>query len=312
MASQFRHRAVVLAVGAAAPVVILGVLAAGPADAEVAPVESGKQIVFSGGGLLGLSCVARPDAGAVTVPADTTIRIVNKTGHRARLLLDGAAQGEIANSSSAQVLFRRGPVTLALKPKCVLSEESRTVRVSVEAAPAAPVAPEPTAEAPDVEPSPVGAGSLPDGGNAVPPPVSGGGTSGGLPGVVPGRRPGGAGLPDTGAARPGAVTGSSTQAQAGQAGQRAGRPVGGVAALPGMPPGMDPMLVPGAPTLDLMPAADAPVDTVAAEPVADLDPITEPGTTGLLAIVATVCVAGVTTGAIRAITSQRAFRARMV
>src|SRR4051812_3149101 len=136
MASQFRHRAAVLAVCAAAPVVAVAILAAGPADAgtgavaAVASTESGKQVVFNGSGLLGLSCVARPDVGSITVPAETSLRVVNRTGYRARLILDGATQGEIQNSASAQVLFRRGPVTLSLKPSCVLSEESRTVRVS--------------------------------------------------------------------------------------------------------------------------------------------------------------------------------------
>ncbi|GAA0810680.1 hypothetical protein [Spirilliplanes yamanashiensis] len=309
MAPQFRHRAAVLAVLAAAPVVALSVFAGGAADAAT---ESGEQIVFNGGGLLGLSCVARPDVRSITVPADSTVRVVNRTGYRARLLLDGATQGEIQNESSAEVLFRRGPVTLKLKPSCVLSEESRTVRVSVEPARAEPTpSPEAPAAAGDPEPAPsVSApapGTLPDGGG-----TSGGtGVRGGMPNAVPGpQRSSGAGLPDSGlsggsggtAARPGATA-------------QAGRPV----VVPGMPPGENPLLVPGPPTLDLSPAGapdgglpTAADGSMAAEPVAALDPLTETGPVGLLAIIATVCAAGVTAGAIRAIVSQRANRATMV
>src|SRR3954468_928269 len=119
MAPQFRHRAAVLVVFAAAPAFVVAALAAaGPAEAETeapspAPVtatatESGKQVVFSGGGLLGVSCAVQPSTRAVTVAADSTLKVVNRTGYRARLTLDGAVQGEIQDSASADVLFRRG------------------------------------------------------------------------------------------------------------------------------------------------------------------------------------------------------------
>ena len=311
MAPQFRHRAAVLAVLAAAPVVALSVFAGGSADAAT---ESGEQIVFNGGGLLGLSCVARPDVRSITVPADSTVRVVNRTGYRARLLLDGATQGEIQNDASAQVLFRRGPVTLKLKPSCVLSEESRTVRVSVEAPRAEPSpTPDEPVSAGDPEPAPSPSapapGALPDGGGTS----AGTGAPGGMPNTVPGpQRSSGAGLPDSGLSG-----GSGVVAVRPGASAQAGRRV----VVPGMPPGENPLLVPGPPTLDLMPpeasggAAEGPSGgdrPMAAEPVAALDPLTETGPVGLLAIIATVCAAGVTAGAIRAIASQRANRATMV
>jgi hypothetical protein len=317
MAPQIRRRATAFAVLAAGPALAVGALAAGPARAETAAMEtvsteSGKQVVFDGGGLLGVSCAARPDVRSITVPAETSVRVVNRTGYSARLLLDGAVQGEIPDAGSAQVLFRRGPVTLKLKPSCVLSESSKAVRVHVEAAPPAPAEPEPApaaplpdapAATPDADPSPSAPGSMPDGGQAGPGSVRAGNAGPGLPGEAPRRqRAAGAGLPDGGlSGRSGAV------AVRPGAGGAAGRVV-----VPGMPPGEDPLLVPEAPAVDLPPAADTPVGAAAAEPVAALDPVTETGPTGLLAIVATVCAAGVTTGLIRAIAAQRANRARTV
>src|SRR4051812_26422731 len=125
MSSQIRHRVagaaiaafLVAAPGLAATPVRAAPVLDGPAPADsVDGTESGKQVVFSGSGLLGLSCVARPDSRALTVVAGTTMWVANRTGYRARLLLNGETQGEIEDGGSAQVLFRRGPVTLSLRP----------------------------------------------------------------------------------------------------------------------------------------------------------------------------------------------------
>jgi hypothetical protein len=48
---------------------------------------------------------------------------------------------------------------------------------------------------------------------------------------------------------------------------------------------------------------------LAAEPMASVEPMTEEGPVGLLALIATVCVLGVSIGTIRAILAQRASRA---
>ena len=122
-------------------------LAFGTAAYAHGPVqESGKEVVFSGGGLLGVACGAKPSATSVTVPAESSLRVVNNTGRRAKLVLDGATRGEISSGSAADVLFHRGPVSLALKPDCVLADES-SVRVEVVAAPPA-AAPAPPGSAP--------------------------------------------------------------------------------------------------------------------------------------------------------------------
>jgi hypothetical protein len=49
-------------------------------------------------------------------------------------------------------------------------------------------------------------------------------------------------------------------------------------------------------------------DSAAAEPVAALEPMSESRPVGLLALAATVCLAGVTAAAVRAIVAQRASR----
>lgn len=132
-----RHRAAAATVAAifvAAPLFAADAAYAAPTPTAM-PRESGKEVVFSGKkGLLGVACEANPSATAVTVPAETTLRVVNRTGYRAKLILDGAAQGEIADGGAAPVVFHRGPVTLGLKPSCMIGQES-AVRVEVTAAP---------------------------------------------------------------------------------------------------------------------------------------------------------------------------------
>jgi hypothetical protein len=155
--------------------------------------------------------------------------VVNDTGRRARLILDGSAQGELPEGSVEDVLFRRGPVSLALRPIC-LSTAVSAVRVEVDTAPA-PAGPETML------------GSGPAGAD-----VHSSATASGAPS----------------AAWPGAAEG-------------------------GPPP----------------PAwANGP----AAEPVGPVEPLGDSRPVGLLALIATVCVAGVSAGAIRAIIAQRATR----
>jgi hypothetical protein len=134
MSQQLRQRSVATGVAmlfATAPLLAANVAYAGPDRTPGAPVqESGREVVFAGDSLLGVSCGATASATSVTVPAESTLRVVNNTGHRARLLIDGDTQGEIAHGGAAQVLFHRGPVSLALKPNCVVADES-SVRVEV-------------------------------------------------------------------------------------------------------------------------------------------------------------------------------------
>jgi hypothetical protein len=256
-------------------------LAFGTAAYAYGPVqESGKEVVFSGGGLLGVACGAKPSATSVTVPAESSLRVVNNTGRRAKLVLDGATRGEISSGSAAEVLFHRGPVSLALKPDCVLADES-SVRVEVVAAP------------PAAAPAPPGSAPAP-------------------------RAPGGAtsGTNDGGGTTPGGTAGRTTRAE-----DPRERPDGAAtASAEPTTPAAEPTPADGTETATAtvdgnLPALTEPTDSVTvtganAEPLASVEPVRTGGSTGLLALIATVCAVGVSAGAIRAIIAQRATRTR--
>jgi hypothetical protein len=129
--SLLRHPRATVAVAAlfaGAPQLVPGVaVASEPAGPAVR--ESGQEVFFSSG-RLGLRCRASVGRESVTVPAETTLRVVNNTGRPARLTLDGVPQGDLPRGGAADVLFHRGPVQLALRPVCGLSAES-AVRVVV-------------------------------------------------------------------------------------------------------------------------------------------------------------------------------------
>jgi hypothetical protein len=283
-----RRRTVASAVAvffAAAPLAIGGAAIA----AEPAP-ETGSQVVFSGDGLLGVACGAKPNASSVTVPAESTLRVVNNTGRKAKLLLDGATRGEVGSGATADVLFHRGPVELALKPDCMLADE-KSVRVDVLAAPA------PAANNNNDTPQPA-----PFGGGTVTKPNGGDDRAGAAADQAAQDRPGGAAA-DNGdraaAASPGAVDPANPDDPADSA----------IAGDPADPDAVamaaDSLLnADGGTGLD----GATTVAGAAAEPLASVDPVSESGPTGLLALIATVCVVGVSAGAIRAIIAQRASR----
>lgn len=255
-----RHRAAATAVAAlfaAMPLLVTAAAQAAPAR-DPLPAESGKEVVFSGDrGLLGVSCAANPSTSSVTIPAETTLRVVNQTGYRAKLLLDGASQGEIADGAAAPVVFHRGPVTLGLKPSCMLSDES-AVRVEV-----------------------------------VPAPHTG--TTGAKPRTGSPQRPAAGGRDQrdedpeaqpTAAPTPSpAVTETPEPATIGEEGGDSGEAVATVD--------------------DTLGTGD---EGVAAEALSSVQPVRKSGPIGLLALIATVCVVGVSAGAIRAIIAQRATR----
>ncbi|OJF09610.1 hypothetical protein BG844_36565 [Couchioplanes caeruleus subsp. caeruleus] len=298
------------------------IVTTGTANAEQAG-ETGRQVVFEGGGVLGLSCKSTPSVGSMTVPAESTVRMVNRTGHGANLLLNGAKQGSIPDEGSTEVVFRRGTTAVMLDPSCAITDQATPVLVTA--------TPSTSPATPDPIPSPSdgatgGSTAAPSGPGSAP--TSGGGQSqpgGGFPATEHPAAPGAAGpvvlRPD---ARPAAATGP--------AGFQAGSmPLGGHAArtkittmqdtaggaAPGMPPGGDKTLLPGVPSADLgatteaVPAhvAGPATEIAAAEPVAAMRPMSDSRPIGLLALVAAIAVLGVTVGAIRAIVSQRASRA---
>jgi hypothetical protein len=318
MSRQVRYRVSALVLGG----LLLGapLLINGTASAEQV-TDAGRQVVFDGGGMLGISCRSQPEVGSLTVPADSTVRVVNRTGHSARLRLGGTTKGTVPDNGASEVVFRRGTTAVQLSPSCALGDESTPLLVTaVPTDPATMPDPMPvpsdtddtTAPAAEPEqPSSSSAGSaLPD---AVPPVRPQRPVTGSAPGAV-----------RTTASRPSvaiaAASASETMPQGGSAGRIKTRNLPGTGtrahAFAGMPPGDDKALLPGVPAIGLSEVAEpapasvaAPRSQVAAaEPVAAMESIPESRPVGLLALTAIVCVLGVAAAAIRAIVSQRASR----
>ncbi|GAA2511855.1 hypothetical protein [Pilimelia columellifera] len=251
---------------------VLLVLAAGPAAATEVGL-GGRVVTFNGGSLLGLRCASTVDTETVVIQAETTLRVRNRTGHRATLLLDGEPFGEVAKRAVAEVLFHHGPVELSLKPHCVVTSQA-TVRVQV----VEPPAPRPTGSAPPegTAPAPPGGGPVRPGATPQSPAPTAGDTAPVAvdnPEVVDGRAPVGGPRPSNGGGA--GSGGAAVDVPMGDALTRAGR------TLPNNPP---------------------------AEAMAAVDPVVDRGPITLLGLLALICISGVLTGAIRAILAQRSTR----
>jgi hypothetical protein len=331
--SKLRHRVAALTLGG----LLLGVplLTNGTANAE--QIETGRQVVFGGDGMFGLSCRSTPDVSSLTVPAESTVRVVNRTGHAATLRLGRDALGKLPDDGSTEVVFRRGTTPVQLTPSCALGTESTPVLVTATPTPTGPSA---TAPGPGTVPptqSSSGPPSTPPG--STPPvssdPPSSGATQPG-PSTPTGKptRPGKPTRTTTVTKRPPAtrpidertatpVTAATvpTMPQGGAAvtkvRTKVQRGTGGSApTFAGMPVGEQQTIVSGVPTLDLPTTSEAaalppdapPSEIAAAEPVAEMRPMPESRPIGLLGVIAAVCALGVAVAAIRAFVSERASR----
>lgn len=326
MSRQFRYRMTAIVLSG----LIFGVpmLVNGTASAEQART-AGRQVTFSGGGMLDLSCRSRPNVESMVVPADSTVRVVNRTGFSARLQLGGDVKGTLADDAATEVVFRRGTTAVTLKPNCALGDD--TTPVLVTASPSAPAAmpdpiPAPSDGHPDaitMAPSgpgrPTGATSgatLPDSvqPDARPIRVTQSGTR--RPTVLRTSAVARAATATAHALPPGTATAKSTA----RARTTHPRTPGAEPLFAGMPPGDEKALVAGVPQLDAVPltppsplpaVSTPPAAVAAAEPVATMEPLPEGGPIGLLGLIASVCVLGVGIAAIRAFVSQRANRTRI-
>jgi hypothetical protein len=317
MSRQFRLRATGVAL--AALFVVGPLVVNGTASAD--RVESANDLVFSGSGrnMLGLSCVAEPRRDSVRVEAGSTLRVVNDTGHDADLRLDGVSKGALPDSSATEVLFRRGPVEVTLLPNCMMAAPSDAVTVTVApTVPATNPVPIPTIDQPSSEP--VGTPSHTSGPPVVKPskPVKttrpGKPVKPGKPAATPPRRPNAAGTTTattgTQTGPQGATTRARTRTTAAPDAEPTTAPA--VTSTDDTPAGTadaassGPVLA--APEGDLSSAVPA---AAAAEPTTELKPMSGTSAVSLLALAATVCLAGVTAAAIRAIVAQRAYRTSM-
>lgn len=310
-----RHRNLILAVAAA--------LAGAPLLAGSAVADPAGTVTFTGGcGLLGsgLGAGSDPDPERVNVPAGTELRFVNRLGEPATLWLDREPAAQIPPGGTADVVFHDGPVLATMQISCLVSHPAGAMTVAVSPA---------LTSQPSGQPSP--SSGSPDGGGAGTSDRSapGGSATGGSGSAEPATtrlRPGDA-APDRSAPGGSAPAGSGPAGSgswpAGPAGPGIGAPPSGkdpVSRPPADPDGRSPRW--GLATDPSERAGSSAGGAAAGDPpAADAEPATDrlaqtyppgPGSNGpvgLLALVAAVCVVGVSAGAVRAIVAQRASRA---
>jgi hypothetical protein len=344
MSRQFRNRVTATALGG----FLFGValLTTGTADAALV-AGGGRQVEFAGG-VLGLPCHSTPSAESMTVPADGTVRLVNRTGHLARLRLDGARTGLIPDDGSTEVAFHRGTTAVTLDPTCAITDRATPVLIS--ASPSLTAGPGTMPAPGDPDTGPPGTPFAPGDGGTGGEPADSDSTLFDSPAPairsqrpsvpVPGRLTTIAPTtiaPTTIAAQP-ATIGQATigpatirpdrshvaaqaEPQDGAARRTTTHRPGGTtrAVAPGVPPGDDETIPPGVPGpgRPASPTEAAPGHPagsrsgVAVEPAAAERPLPDSQPLGLLAVIATVCVLGVTIAIIRAIVSERAYRANV-
>ncbi|WP_436525155.1 hypothetical protein [Actinoplanes sp. HUAS TT8] len=324
MSRQFRYRMAALVASG----LIFGVplLTNGTASAD--QLEPGDRRVTFDGGVLGLSCGSRPNVEKLSVPAESTLHLVNRTGHDARLELAGKPRGVIPEDGTAEVLFRRGTTPVVLTPDCSGSDDPLPMLVTaVPSTPSTFADPSPDDADATTLPSIVAGGSGPSAsGSALP--ASG---SSRFRTAHPGQSSGHHRSPDDRAARAGASGDAAAETHKDKVKDRVSRTAEARdPAFAGMPPGgRRTTLLPadsqstGVAAADTVPLSSASADSAAfpqvddvttapaAEPVAAIEPMRTGRPIGLLGLTAMVCALGVLTAAIRAIVSQRASRANL-
>lgn len=114
MSRQLRHR--MTALGLCGFVLGVPLITLGPASA--APSGGRDRLISFGGGLFGPACGSRPDVESMTVRSGSVVRVVNRTGHAARLRVAGEPRGTIPVGGETEVMFRRGAASVLLTPVC--------------------------------------------------------------------------------------------------------------------------------------------------------------------------------------------------
>jgi len=117
MSRQVRHRLTAVLLGAL--VLATPLLTIGTANARQPPDDP--------------ACRAEPDVDTLTVPADSKVRVVNRTGYRAELRLDGTVRGVIPDDGSVEVIVRRAGTAVVLSPICASGQKSDPVRITTAA-----------------------------------------------------------------------------------------------------------------------------------------------------------------------------------
>lgn len=302
-----RRRRRSLALAAATALVGVPLLAGGPTAtaATGAADESGGTVTFSGGcGLLGsgLGANSSPDTEQVSLPAGAGLRFANQLGQAATLRLDGEEAADVPAGGSADVVFHEGPVMATMQIDCLLGESAGAVTVEVARAPKPRPEP-PAGSGTGSSGGSAGAGSDPGAGSSG---SAGSGSSPAQPGSPGGQPPAGGWWPDGPAGAPGGP-GAAERPDREAPGQPPAGPADAISPRWGLA---------GEPARGDTAAGQAGVDPPASgaeltdqELARTSGSAPGEGPVGLLALVATVCVVGVSAGAVRALISQRASRA---
>ncbi|WP_426508951.1 hypothetical protein ACPPVO_60145 [Dactylosporangium sp. McL0621] len=281
MATLSGHRSAVRLAATAA--IATAALTVGASPVSAAP--SAPTVEFSGGSVLSLLvCKSEPNTGDLSVPADSRINFVNRLGQNAALKVDGKSVATVQPNQQVPVLFKKGPVEVAMTFDCGVGvvQQFKPVSVGVTAPPPAPVA---TAQAAQGQ-----AKAAPGATKTAAANGPAGAAAGAANGVISNR--------SGGAAR-------STRTPQAQDGSAAAADEMGTEPID--PSLLDPSAAP-APAMGVDPSAPVDDRVTVEEPVAASGPASN-GPVGLLALVATVCVVGVGIAAIRAIIAERASRA---
>lgn len=253
----------------AAAGLLAGLPLLGAHPAAAAEPEAAPGVSFSGGGLGLLLCGSKPATAKITVAAEAKVRLTNGLGQGATLQIDGKDSAAVPDGETVEVQFHRGPVKVAMVPECLLNLNPTFEPLTVEVVSKATTAPTGGGQTPGAAPSKK--------------PTS-------KPSPKPADRPGRQPQPSADANTPDSV------------------------AVPEVPEpsetlfteptdGVDEPAVAESPSVSLVGPGGQKMDPAASTSSPDKGPI------GLLAIIATVCVVGVSAGAIRAIIAQRATRA---
>jgi hypothetical protein len=338
MSRQFRYRVVALVLGGlllGGPFLGNGTASAGQVNpggtAQGRLVEGDHRVTFDGGSVFGLSCHSHPDVESMTVPANSTVRVVNQTGHNANLRLGKDTKGMLPAKGSIEVVFRRGTTAMTLTPTCTFGNDGSGSPVMVTAQPPdTPVAtpgPVPDPSMGDLSTFANSSGDSDQTSDTAAPDIlstpvhhhsHAASSAGGHSTAAPPGEPDATAAP----AAKGQVKGVSRLAGGHRHKAKVkpsdGTPGATAPALSSTPPSAQETLAPGVPALDVNPPGPAPAavaapatEIAAAEPMAALEPIPDRGPIGLLAVIAMVCALGVGIAAIRAFVSQRAIRSSL-
>lgn len=272
---------------------------------STAHADPAGTVTFNGGCALDLLAPlgeVEPDPLRVVVEAGEEVRFDNGLGKRATLMLNGEAAVELPAGESVGVTFHGGPVTASMQISCLLGGLSGSATVEVLGSALPPAGPSATTGPP--------AGTARPGADATraTTPVPGN--------ERPAAGPAGAGSTGSGS-DPGPGSGSDAPAPAPPAGDTWSPPPGPGDTAPedltiprwNIRPDPDSggETSPGADTVDQEPGGQG-----QGQEAEQLSPTAGGGSgdgpNGTLALIATICLAGVTAGAIRAIVTQRSAR----